>query len=178
VGEVSCEQETGNAHDPHDSNVQVVGYVPRTISSVCSIFIRRGGSIVCTITGSREYSSDLENGGLQIPCLLTFSIDNHEEYRKMRKLFKILCINAYEVNEPMETGEVLKSCASIPEAAEPVSCSSVTHDKQKADFVPIDLTHFTKDTDVHFPLKKKSKVFDLEGIINCPMMKSILLSTC
>jgi len=31
--------------------------------------------------------------------------------------------------------------------------------------VPIDLTHFTKDADVHSPLKKKSKVFALEGII-------------
>ena len=80
-----------------DSNVQVVGHVPRTISSVCSIFIRRGGSIVCTITGNQEYSSDLENGGLQLPCLLTFSIDNFEEYRKTRKFFKILCINTYEV---------------------------------------------------------------------------------
>ena len=118
--EVSCERETGNAHDPQavammkviDGNVQVVGHVPRTISSVCSIFIRRGGSIVCTITGSREYSSDLENGGLQFPCLLTFSIDNYtlyEDYRKTRKSFKILCINTYEVNEPIETGEVLKS---------------------------------------------------------------------
>ena len=60
----------------------MVGHVPRTISSVCSIFIRRGGNIVCRITGSREYSSDLEQGGLQLPCELTFSIADSQEYKK------------------------------------------------------------------------------------------------
>jgi len=80
--EVSCEREAGNPHDSQavamtkliDGNVEVVGHVPRTISSICSIFIRRGGSIVCKVTGSREYSSDLEQGGLQLPCELTFRI--------------------------------------------------------------------------------------------------------
>ena len=73
IGEVvSCRRETGNAHDPQavammkliDGDMHVVGHVPRTISSVCSIFIRRGGNIVCKITGSREYLSDLDQGGL------------------------------------------------------------------------------------------------------------------
>ena len=64
--------EAGNLHDPQavaimkliDGSMQVVGHLPRTISSVCSIFIRRGGTIHCTITGSWEYLSDLVQGGL------------------------------------------------------------------------------------------------------------------
>ena len=50
----------------------IVGHVPRRISSVCSVFLRRNGSIVCCITGSRRYSADLVQGGLEMPCTLTF----------------------------------------------------------------------------------------------------------
>ena len=42
----------------------VVGHIPRKISNVCSIFIRKGGSIFCLTTGSR-FSSDLPQGGLE-----------------------------------------------------------------------------------------------------------------
>ena len=93
--EVSCQQESGNGHDLQvvamvkliDGNLHVVGHIPWTISSVCSIFIRRGGNIGCRITGSLEYSSDLEQGGLQLPCELTFSITTLQEYKKARKSF-------------------------------------------------------------------------------------------
>ena len=37
-----------------------------------SLFLRRGGSIRCKVTGSRHYSSDLPQGGLKIPCSLLF----------------------------------------------------------------------------------------------------------
>ena len=40
----------------------VVGHILR---SVCSIFIRKGGSIFCLTTGSRRFSSDLPQGGLE-----------------------------------------------------------------------------------------------------------------
>ena len=40
----------------------VVGHIPR---NVCSIFIRKGGSIFCLTTGSRRFSSDLPQGGLE-----------------------------------------------------------------------------------------------------------------
>ena len=50
-----------------------VGHLPRVISCVCSIFLRRGCSILCRVTGCRGYSSDLPQGGLEIPCKLIFS---------------------------------------------------------------------------------------------------------
>ena len=30
----------------------------------CALFLRRGGSVYCTVTGGRRYSSDLPQGGL------------------------------------------------------------------------------------------------------------------
>ena len=40
----------------------VVGHIPRKISNACSIFIIKGGSILCLTTGSRRFSSDLLQG--------------------------------------------------------------------------------------------------------------------
>ena len=45
----------------------VVDNVPRRISR-----IRREGVIRCCVTDRRQYSSDLPQGGLEIPCLLLF----------------------------------------------------------------------------------------------------------
>ena len=60
--ELICEREVGNSHDPQavalkkeiDGDLRIVGHIPRKISSSCSIFIWRGGSIKCSITGSRR----------------------------------------------------------------------------------------------------------------------------
>ena len=54
-----------------DSNI--VGHIPRKISSICSLFLRQSGSIICYVTGNRQYSSDLPQGRLEVPCVLTFS---------------------------------------------------------------------------------------------------------
>ena len=40
----------------------VVGHMPCKISSVCSIFIRHGGCITCTVTGRCQYLADLVQG--------------------------------------------------------------------------------------------------------------------
>ena len=55
------------------------------MSTLCSYFIWQGGSIVCTITGGRRYSSDLA------PCVtvLTCTGDNNE----IKKLMKLLPSN-------------------------------------------------------------------------------------
>ena len=50
----------------------VVGHLPKTISRVCSLFLRRGGTIYCIVTNTRRYSADLPQGGLEIPCTLHF----------------------------------------------------------------------------------------------------------
>ena len=68
--EFYCEQEIGNRSDPRAVAVKratavvVVGHVPRFMSPICSVFLRRGGTINCRVTGTRKYSSDLPQGGL------------------------------------------------------------------------------------------------------------------
>ena len=36
------------------------------------MFIDQGGDITCVVTGNRRYSSDLVQGGLEIPCSIIF----------------------------------------------------------------------------------------------------------
>ena len=51
------------------------GHVPRKYSAICSLFIRCGGTIQCKVTGSRQYSHDISQGGSEIPCILIFAGD-------------------------------------------------------------------------------------------------------
>ena len=79
IGEtLSCSRETSNLHDPFAVKVlktdKIVGHLPKRISSTCSIFLRKEGTITCTVSGERRYSRDLTQGGLEIPCLLIFEI--------------------------------------------------------------------------------------------------------
>ena len=91
--ELPCEREPGNARDAlavaiRSSGDLTVGHVPRLISAICSIFIRRGGSLVCVVTGSRQYSADLPQGGLEVPCQYIFRTSNQAESDKTRKLIE------------------------------------------------------------------------------------------
>lgn len=81
IGDVlPCSRELSNGHDPYAVKVtlstEVVGHLPKRINSICSTFLRRSGSIMCTVTGSRRYSGDLIQGGLEIPCILIFEADD------------------------------------------------------------------------------------------------------
>ena len=64
---------------------KIVGHLPKRISSTCSIFLRKEGMISCTVYGERRYSRDLTEGGLEIPCLLTFEI-NKSLISKIKKM--------------------------------------------------------------------------------------------
>ena len=57
------------------------------MSTACSLFIRRGGSIYCTITGRRQYSRDLPQGGMEVPCTFCF-VGNGCKLKKLKKFFK------------------------------------------------------------------------------------------
>ena len=91
VGEkLKCEREPSSGRDPYAVTVykrdQVVGHIQRIIPATCSVFIQRGGSIDCTITGPRRFSVDLPQGGLEIPCLLKFRGDGKD----IKKVIKLL----------------------------------------------------------------------------------------
>ena len=79
VGEqLPCERELqgGNSANPFAVAIKrsgsVVGHIPGKISSVCPLFLRRNGVMKVEMTGGRQYSADLPQGGLEIPCINTF----------------------------------------------------------------------------------------------------------
>ena len=77
-GEVlSCSRERGNRSDPFAVAVKkgedIVGHVPRRFSCASSLFLQSGGLLACEVTGDRRYSRDLLQGGMEIPCVYTFS---------------------------------------------------------------------------------------------------------
>ena len=47
----------------------IIGHAPHTISCVCTLVLRCGG----TVTGLRKYSDDLLQGGLKLPCTYQFT---------------------------------------------------------------------------------------------------------
>ena len=50
----------------------MIGHLPRKVSQVCFLFLRREGTIECTVTGCRKYSADLAQGEHKVPCSLPF----------------------------------------------------------------------------------------------------------
>ncbi len=90
VGEqLQCKREVSNVKGRYAIAVVideiVVGHLPMVISLACSLFIRRG-IIKCEVTGGRRYSSDLPQGGLEIPCILFVE----GRAREVKKLLHIL----------------------------------------------------------------------------------------
>ena len=67
--------------------------MPRNILVVCSAFLRRGGIITCTVTVVRQYSNDLPQGGLGVPCCLNF-LAFSKEISKIIKLLPLAPSNA------------------------------------------------------------------------------------
>ena len=92
-----------------------MGHVPRQILSICSLFLRQSGSIICHVTGSRQYSSDLPKCGLEIPCMLTFSYAAKDGnlLEKARRLIKhVLSFTLNKVSEPEDSLSKVKIEAS------------------------------------------------------------------
>ena len=48
----------------------IVGHLPRQISTICHLFLRKGGIITCIVSSRRQYLTDLPQGGLEVPCKL------------------------------------------------------------------------------------------------------------
>ena len=60
----------------------------RKFSTACSMFLKKGGTIDCVITGSRRYSADLVQGGLEVPCSL-IGRGNRSIVDKVEKLLSV-----------------------------------------------------------------------------------------
>lgn len=89
-----CQREIENPHDPFAVKVtksgNIVGHLPKKISSTCSLFLRRGGTLTCKVTNpSKRYSRDLEQGGLEIPCVIIFR-GEQELLDKVKRLLSFI----------------------------------------------------------------------------------------
>lgn len=89
--ELTCRREVANAVDRYAVGVyfddNLVGHLPKKISTICSLFLRHGGQISCRVTGRRRHSTDLPQGGLEIPCILTFRATK-KEIKKLNDCIK------------------------------------------------------------------------------------------
>ena len=65
---------------------EIIGYLPKTISTISSLFITCGSSIQCEVTYHRRYSRDLPQGGMDVPCKLHFYADG-SELKKVKAFF-------------------------------------------------------------------------------------------
>ena len=64
IGEhLICRRESTNESDRYAVAVvkdgNVIGHLPRKVSQVCSLFLRREGTISCEVTGTQRYLADL-----------------------------------------------------------------------------------------------------------------------
>ena len=130
VGEhLECIREEDNAEDRYAVAVikdsTTVGHLPRRISMLCSLFIRRGGTIRCSITGHCRYSRDLVQGGMEVPCQLTF-IGLGKEVKKVRYNFArdLSSKAAATQTKLVAVGELLNKRSSSSKYADETSSSS------------------------------------------------------
>ena len=63
----------------------LVGHLPKEISRHCHYFTVHEGKICGEVSGPRQYSHALERGGLEIPCILTFTGPCKGEYQKVER---------------------------------------------------------------------------------------------
>ena len=94
IGErLECTRQPENPRDRYAIAVckgaEIVGHVPRYISTLCSLFIRRGGTLYAIVLGGRQYSKDLVQGGMEVPCRLHF-VGNGGELKKVKSFYKAI----------------------------------------------------------------------------------------
>uniref|UniRef100_A0A1X7V6W2 HIRAN domain-containing protein n=1 Tax=Amphimedon queenslandica TaxID=400682 RepID=A0A1X7V6W2_AMPQE len=148
-----CEREIDNRRDTFAVRVSkpgtgTVGHLPRLISAACSVFLRRGGIITCTVTCSRRYSRDFTQGGLELPCLLTFTSKNQSDITKAHKLVSPALALVQQLTEQTTT--------SLPSQDEPSNKPSTVSDQ----IAPV-VAELEVEETVPPPQKKNKKNFSL-----------------
>jgi len=76
----------------------IVGPVPRKISHICYIFLLHFGSIICRVTGPKQYSRDLERGGLDVLCEYRF----HSKDKRVKVTRKLLELALFPTKDIIE----------------------------------------------------------------------------
>ena len=126
-------------------------------------------------------------GGLELPCVLTFTTSSDNECSKVKKLFEsMLSIKTKEAkseDKPVEDEieELTLPCHSSSNGTVKVEGKDDNKDEEITNEPAclIDLTGFVKDKNVQSHEKKRSKVIDTEGIVmGKELSDTILHSIC
>ena len=64
-----------------------MGHLPKFMSKLAHFFVKHARKIRCEVTGSKRYSSDLEQVGLQIPAKILFQNSNEKLIEEMKRKF-------------------------------------------------------------------------------------------
>ena len=91
--ELVCSPQMNNPHDCYAVAVcksgTIVGHVPKIMSRLCWLFLNKSGTVIkCFVTGTRRYSSDLVQGGLEVPCRFKFIGGTPEQTAKFAALLR------------------------------------------------------------------------------------------
>ena len=183
--ELRCRREVGNSHDPlsvavikqihgEDTNV---GHVPRRISALCNAFIRRGGIIRCIVDGSRRFSADLPQGGLEVPCKLLFSISTEALCKKTEKM---VCAALSNTNFSLESST---SKVHIPEGGEGPSEGQllVVNKSELCIMSAVEHTHnttdvFERDSEVTTNINQPIPIVDKSNSIPVDTVEDVICS--
>ena len=69
-------------------NDTTVGHVPKFLSKITYFFFKLGGDLVVKIAGQRQYSRDLDQGGMERPGTYVFTSTDAEMDAKLEMLVK------------------------------------------------------------------------------------------
>ena len=102
----------------------VVGHVLKKLSTICSLFLR-SGTIRCKVSSNRQYSVHLDQGGLEVPCKLTFACSDQELLSTTRKLL-YLTLKKGDSEMPLKKIKL-----------EPIETPDITVDNIMGDVIPV-----------------------------------------
>ena len=117
--------------------------------AICSLFIRRGGTIYFVAGDNQRYSSDLPQGGLEISGKLIFRTDDQKEAGKVEKLIiSSLSVHVTILTQPsrMLAATTTEMKLNLPAVVTTTVPESKEFEKE------IDVS------DVELPMKKKTKL--------------------
>ncbi len=82
-----------NTHDCYAVAVckadTIIGHVPRCLSRLFWLFLKKPNTTIkCFVIGTRRHSSDLVQGGLEVPCKFLFTGGTPEQIVKVSALLR------------------------------------------------------------------------------------------
>ena len=170
-GEVlSCSRECGNRSDPFAVALKIeediVGHVPRQFSCACSLFLQSDGLLVCGVSGDRRYSCDLLQGGMEIPCVYTFSGAPdlvHKTRQRLGELKAVIkeissgILDSLKLSDPQSGHAAVTDLEMIENDTEPVVID-ITNDDGTTDVTCKEV--WIKTQDIILTLEDKHIVID------------------